>query len=290
MQITRPKLRPLFGFCLISILAVLCSFQLSCTPPVDTSLPTPLQVSFIDVGQGDAIAVSCDGGILLIDTGPATGAESLLKTLKNLGFTRFDKLVITHPHEDHIGGLTRVLKSFAIGDVFMPAAFSATGTFTDILTAIRNKGLTINHPTPGSSFTVGTAVCTVLAPNSAAYDALNNYSLVIRLVYANTSLLFAGDAQAESEQEILNQGFTVRSDILKVSHHGSTDATSVAFLKAVAPRYAVISAGQDNDYGHPHTGTLAKLNTADVRTYRTDRNGTITMLSDGSNITIRTEK
>jgi competence protein ComEC len=290
MPITRPKLRPFLGLFLIPILAVLCCFQLSCTPPADTPPPTPLQVTFIDVGQGDAIAVSCDGSSLLIDTGPAAGADSLLKTLRNLGFTRFDKLVITHPHEDHIGGLTRVLNNFAIGDVILPAIVSTTGAFTDILTALQNQGFKINHPAPGSSFTIGTAVGTVLAPNSAAYDSLNNYSIVIRLNYANTSFLFSGDAQTESEQEILDRGFTVRSDVLKVSHHGSTDATSTAFLKAVAPRYAVISVAKDNDYGHPHAGTLAKLNAADVRIYRTDQHGTITMLSDGSNITVRTEK
>jgi len=288
---TRGKIFRLFPalFC-ATLLAVGLLFQAGCASPAETALSGQLQVIFIDVGQGDAIAVRSEDSAMLIDAGPNTATDSLLKTLVNRGFTRFDPLVITHPHEEHIGGMDQVIERFTIGRILMPDVTTTTSTFSNLLNSIQRKGLSVSHPAPGDSFPVGTATCTVLAPNAATYDALNNYSIVIRLVYANTAFLLVGDAQTESEHEMLDRGYSLKSDVLKVGHHGSSDATSSEFLKAVAPRYAVISVGRDNDYGHPHAVTLAKLKAADVQIYRTDLNGTITFTSDGSNLTIGTEK
>jgi competence protein ComEC len=284
------KLGLIFGLLLAIVLIASLSFQF--LPVRETASPVPagLQVTFIDVGQGDSIAVQCDSSNLLIDAGPNTATDGLLKTLRNLGIRRFDTLVITHPHEDHIGGMDKVIQDFDIGKVFMPDATTTTKTFSDLLRAISSKGLNVTHPAPGDSFTVGAAVCTILAPNSPSYPDLNNYSIVIRLVYGNTSFLFTGDAQTDSEKEMLIRNLTLKSDVLKVGHHGSSTSTSNEFLLAVSPRYAVISVGKDNDYGHPHPGTLAKLNAAGVQTYRTDLNGTVTFSSDGTNIGVKTEK
>ena len=129
----------------------------------------------------------------------------------------------------------------------------------NVLTAIKNKGLAITTPMPGTVFYLGQAQCTILAPNSPTYKDMNNYSIVIRLVYGTTSFLFTGDAEAESEKEMLSKGYNIKSDVLKVGHHGSNTATSPEFLKAVSPKYAVISVGKGNDYGHPHQVTLDKL-------------------------------
>ena len=227
---------------------------------------------------------------MLIDAGTNASTGTLLNDIKGLGISRFDVVVATHPHEDHIGGMDAVINQFGICQVYMPNVTTSTNTFKDVLTAIKNKGLTVTAPTPGTSFYLGDAQCTILAPNSQTYDDLNNYSIVIKVVFGNTSFLFTGDAQVQSEQEMLSKGYDLKSDVLKVGHHGSDTATSSGFLKAVAPKYAVISVGAGNDYGHPHQITLDKLATAGVRVYRTDLNGTITIASDGSVLTVSTAK
>jgi competence protein ComEC len=139
-------------------------------------------------------------------------------------------------------------------------------------------------------FNLGNAQCTVLAPNSATYQDMNNYSVVIKVVFGSNSFLFTGDAQTQSEQEMLARGYNLQADVLKVGHHGSDTATSPAFLAAVKPKYAVIEVGAGNDYGHPHAITLQKLAAAGVTVYRTDLNGNVTITSDGSNISISAAK
>jgi len=153
-----------------------------------------------------------------------------------------------------------------------------------MLKAIKNKNLTPVHPTPGMVFNLGNAQCTVLAPNSTKYTDLNNYSIVIRVVFGSNSFLFTGDAQTQSETEMLAKNYHLKADVLKVGHHGSDTATSPAFLAAVNPKYAVIEVGAGNDYGHPHAVTLQKLAAAGVTIYRTDLNGTVTVTSNGSNL------
>jgi competence protein ComEC len=251
---------------------------------------TTLQVRFLDVGQADSELIQCDGKSMLIDAGTNATATSLVATLKGLGITRFDVVVGTHPHEDHIGGLDNVISSFDIGIVYMPEVSADTDTFRDVLTAIKNKGLSITTPVPGTGFDLGKAHFTIFAPNSASYDDLNNYSIVLRMDYGNTSFLFTGDAQALSEQEMLTKGFNLKVDVLKVGHHGSSTSTLPAFLKAVSPRYAVIEVGKGNDYGHPAQVTLDDLRSAGVTVYRTDLNGTVTITSDGVSLNMRSER
>ncbi len=135
----------------------------------------------------------------------------------------------------------------------MPKVSNNTRTFEDVLLAIKNKGLTVTTPLPGSSFTFGNDIqCTILAPNGQGYPDLNSYSIVIKMTYNNISFLFTGDTETDSEMEMLAKGYNLKADVLKVGHHGSTSSTSPEFLKAVSPKYAVIFVGKDNPYGHPH--------------------------------------
>jgi competence protein ComEC len=258
------------------------------TPPATTtSTIAPvgnLVVSFLDVGQGDAEIVQVNGQAMLIDAGTNASTAALVGDIKALGLTRFDVVVGTHPHEDHIGGMDAVINQFGIGTIYMPKVTTTTKTFSDVLTAIKNKGLSITTPTVGSTFTLGSAQCTILAPSNPSSNDLNNASIVIKLTYGTTSFLFTGDAQTESEQAMLLGAFSLKADVLKVGHHGSSTSTSPAFLNAVSPKYAVIEVGAGNDYGHPHQGTLDKLGSAGVKVYRTDLNGTVTATSDGSAI------
>jgi len=266
------------------------SCQFLSTPGKETHKSTDFRITYLDVGQGDAELIQSGGQTMLIDAGGNSTAKSLVNLLQNKGITKIDVLVGTHPHEDHIGGLDAVINQFDIGTIYMPEVAATTKTFEDVLTAIETKGLTVTSPKPGKTFTLGTATGTILAPNGKDYDDLNNYSIVIRVTYGNTSFLFAGDAETKSENEILAKGFNVHAEVLKVGHHGSTSSTSDNFLKAVSPEYAVIEVGKGNDYGHPHQETLDKLNTAKVKIYRTDLNGNITFTSDGNKITVETEK
>lgn len=264
--------------------------------PVPTTSPAspfsePLKVSFIDVGQADCVIIQYGNSTMIIDAGGNATATSLVSTIKKININKFDVVVGTHPHEDHIGGLDGVINNFDIGAIYMPKVSNSTKTFEDVLLAIKNKGLTVTAPIPGTNFNLGNDVqCTILAPNSNNYEDLNSYSVVIKMTYGNTSFVFTGDAENDSEKEILTKGYNLKADVLKIGHHGSTSSTSSEFLKAVSPKYAVIFVGKDNTYGHPHQETINKLNTAGTKVYRTDLNGTITFTVSGSDISVDTEK
>jgi len=248
-----------------------------------------LTVRFLDVGQGDSEFVTLPNGkTMLIDAGEAEYGDRVVSDLRALCVTKIDYLVATHPHADHIGGLPKVIESFAVGTVFMPNATATTQAYKKLLTSIQSKGLRAGIVRAGAAlFDEDGVAAVVVAPNSDSYDDLNNYSVVIRLSYKNNVFLFMGDAEALSEKEITAN---VQADVLKVGHHGSSSSTSAAFLKRVAPKYAVIEVGADNDYGHPTAAVLKRLSSAGVVVYRTDQNGTVTMTTDGANISVTTER
>jgi competence protein ComEC len=211
--------------------------------------------------------------------------------LQSQGVKRLDYLILTHPHEDHIGSADSVIRTFEIGRVIMPQKNATTQTFTDVVNAIKAKSLGVTAPKVGMTLDLGSEVdAQVLAPGGSSYEDVNNYSVVVRLVYGNTSFLFTGDAQAESESQMISSGLNLKADVLKVGHHGSNSSTTPGFLSKVSPECAVISVGTGNSYGHPTQATLDKLSNAGVKVYRTDQNGTIVAESDGTNITFNSIK
>jgi len=248
-----------------------------------------LNVHFIDVGQADSILIQQGNQSMLVDAGNNADNTLVKNYVSAQGITHLDYVVGTHPHEDHIGGLDYIINSFSIGKIYMPKAPSTTKTYEDVLTAISNKGMKISAPTPGDSFKVGDATVTILAPNSSSYDDLNNYSIVLRVTYGNTSFMLDGDAESLSESQILNKGFNVKADVLKVGHHGSSSSTSLSFLNKVNPKYAIISVGAGNSYGHPTEQTISRLQGKGITIYRTDECGTIVATSDGSSISFNTK-
>ena len=245
-----------------------------------------LAVSFIDVGQGDAALIQCDGHNMLIDAGTNASTDALLDYLDNVGASTYDLVVGSHPHEDHIGGLDKVIANYDVSNVWMPRVQADTKTFEDVLLAIQAKGLKVTAPTPGTSFVLGGATVTALVPNSGSYSETNDYSIVLRIDYGSTSFLFTGDAEAASESEMLAAGADLHADVLKIGHHGSSSSTTDAFLDAVDPDYAIVSCGADNSYGHPHGETVSKLNAMGIKTLRTDELGTIVIRSDGQSISL----
>lgn len=250
-----------------------------------------LQVHFIDVGQGDSILVKKDDSSMLIDAGNNWDGEKVVNYLRDQGISKLDFLVGTHPHADHIGGLDDVIDAYDIGKIIMPNAIATTKTFEDVLDSIQNKNMTISKARVGDKYDLDGATIEILAPISDEYSSLNNYSIVLKLTYGTTSYLFTGDAEVLSENEMVNRDMAIlKSDVLKLGHHGSSTSTSSEFLDAVDPTYGVITVGEDNDYGHPHREVMALINEKGIKTYRTDLQGTIISVSDGNNISFGTDE
>lgn len=253
------------------------------------AIKSNLKIHFIDVGQADSILIEQDKKYMLIDAGNNGDGKLVKNYLIKEGIKSLEYVIGTHPHEDHIGGLDYVINDFNIGKIYLPKATSTTKTFQDVVVAIKNKGMKAAVPKPGDTFNLGTAKCTILAPNSSEYKDLNNNSVVIKLEFGSNSFLFTGDAEDISEKEILAKGFNVKADLLKIGHHGSHSSTTGEFLSKVNPKYAVISCETGNDYGHPHKETVDKLKNKNIPVYRTDEQGTIIATSNGKTISFNTK-
>ena len=173
--------------------------------------------------------------------------------------------------------------------MIFPKVTANTKTFENLVTAVSNKEKKFTTPLTGNKYKLGEAEFEILAPSSDSYQSLNNYSVVIKMTYGNNSFIFTGDAETLSEIEILNSYDTIKADVLKVGHHGSTTSTSIKFLNAVSPKYAVISVGKDNSYNHPTKTTMDKLKDLKIPVYRTDEQGTIECISNGRDITFNVE-
>lgn len=284
------RLFPALAVALLTLLLFGCARGVERVPAGSQGAGNQLRVHFIDVGQADSILVQLPGGQnLLVDAGNNGDGQLVTDYLRKCGVRRIDFLVGTHPHEDHIGGLDAVIGSFDTGKVYMPRVTYNTRTFEDVLRAVEARGLKITPARAGVEIPCeGGASALMLAPMGEKYDSLNNYSPVIRVTYGQVSFLLAGDAESQSEAEMIRGGANLRADVLKVGHHGSKTSTSAAFLKAVSPGYAVISLGAGNDYGYPHSETLQKLK--NVKVYRTDKNGTVVFSTDGAEIKVSAEK
>lgn len=266
--------------------AVLCLVSELSRAPV--AVPEgDLAVHFIDVGQGDAALLVTSGGAVMIDAGPRSAKES------TLGYVRahtgkIDLMILTHPHEDHIGGAAHILGSVPTAKVVMPDVTSDTETFEGLLDAIEDSGSAAAVASAGDVYDVGGMRITILAPLGSDYDSMNDYSIVCRVDYGERSFMFTGDAETASENEILDacDDEDLRCDVLKVGHHGSSTSSSKEFLEALRPQIAVISLAADNSYGHPHSKTLKRLKNAGVsEIYRTDTSGTVVLVTDGHTIT-----
>ncbi|NFI54976.1 MBL fold metallo-hydrolase [Clostridium botulinum] len=283
---------------LISMLLALSVvlFTLGCSQPTKASTNNittttqsnlvDMKIHYIDVGQGDSELIQIGDKNVLIDAG--CNDNKALNYLKSMGINKLDYVIATHPHEDHIGGMTTIINNFNIGEFYAPKVAHTTRTFENMVKALQSKGLKITVPKVGDTLTIGNGAIQFLAPNSDMYENLNNYSIVMRLKYGNKAFIFTGDAESLSEGEILAKQLDIQSDVLKLGHHGSYSSTSNEFLNKVNPKYAIASCGKNNDYGHPHKQTTDKLNKKGIEIFRTDTNGTIISTCDGNNISFNT--
>jgi len=247
------------------------------------------EIHFLDVGEADCAIVVCDGHCMLIDGGNADDSALIFSYLRDHGFRHLDCVVCTHPHEDHAGGLAAALNCAAADRALSPVETSDSQAFANFLKYLEKQGRSVTVPAAGDTFRLGSAQVQILGPVSAAAEG-NNASIVLRIVYEETSFLFTGDAEREEELEIIEAGYPLESTLLKVGHHGSYTSTSYPFLYHASPAYAVISVGADNPYGHPHESTLSRLSDAEVRVFRTDLYGTVICRSDGQALNFSCEK
>lgn len=244
-----------------------------------------LEVHYIDVGQGDSILVKQNGESLLIDGGSAEYSDTVLNYLKDNNISNLKYVIATHPHEDHIGGLKKVIDNITVENIIMPKVVHTSNTYENLLKSISNKGIKITTPKSSDTYSIGASTLEILAPINNNYVDLNNYSIISKLKFGNRSFIFTGDAEKLSEGELIDKQLDLSADVLKVAHHGSDSSTSQVFLDAVNPTYAVISVGKDNSYGHPTQTVMNRLKDKNIKTYRTDESGTIIATSDGTNIT-----
>ncbi len=265
------------------------TIQTTSIPPQTVPKNHMLTVSFIDVGQGDAIFLqSPNGKTMLIDAGPTNSASKVVTFLKNKGISSLDIVIATHPHEDHIGGMTSILNSFTVYKFIDIGYPQTTRVYEDMLNIIDQKNIPYITVKAGDLINWdATTTIRVINPQRTFVDNLNDNSIVLKLTYGTINFLFMGDAGKLVEDQIHDN---IESEILKVSHHGSQYGTSPTFIRKVSPQVSVISVGADNPYGHPAKETLQCLYNAGSKVYRTDQVGTITISTDGNTYQIKTEK
>lgn len=250
-----------------------------------------LEVHFIDVDQAECILIKAPEKNILIDAGDIGYGKTIENYLRTNGIFRIDLLILTHPHADRIGSASHIIGRFPVSEVIMPEIpeefLPTTSLFEELLRSLSKKGCSVSYAEKGMSFELGKdAVLEILSPVGYSGDNLNNYSVISKLTFGETSFLFTGDAEEEIELLLLSSGSDISCSVLSAGHHGSSTSNSVAFLKAVSPEYAVISCGYGNDYGHPHKKVISAFKDFGIKYYRTDYNGDIVFGSDGKNIKI----
>lgn len=265
------------------------------TSTVTSAAPEPIpnnstfEVHYIDVGQADAALVLCDGQAMLIDGGNAADSNLIYAYLKKLSLDHLKYIVCTHAHEDHVGGLSGALNYATVDVAFSPVTSYDSKAFGNFVTYLEKQNVSITVPKAGNSFSLGSSTVSVLGPIKSSTDP-NNTSIVLRVVYGETSFLFTGDAERDEEQDIINAGYMLDSTVLKVGHHGSETSTSYLFLREIMPEYAVISVGAGNSYGHPTDAVLSRLRDADAKVFRTDLQGDVICTSDGKAVSFSVDR
>lgn len=266
------------GFILIILLCIflglLSYFQ---NKPLINIHEDILRIYYLNVGQADSTLVINNGETMLIDGGNEADSPLIIKYIKRLGISKIDYIIATHPDSDHIAGLDKIILAFDVGCVYMPITNKSNKEMNELYNAIEDKN--VIHPNASDYFYLGNSKCTILNSGDTSKVSDNNSSIVLQLDYGETNCLFMGDAESEVEENVTWNDI----DILKVSHHGSKDATSLTFLEKVKPEYSIISVGKDNSHNHPSNETLSNLNAVNSTIYRTDENGTIILTSDGTN-------
>ncbi|MFC2033772.1 MBL fold metallo-hydrolase [Chloroflexota bacterium] len=263
------------------------------TPAYTTPSPIPpisdeeLKVYFIDVGQGDSILIDLAEIEILIDGGGKS--PGVVPFLRDYVDGALEVVVATHPHADHIGGLISVLSSFEVEEIWHNGDTSTSQTFSQFMAGVNSEGAEVTVALVGDTIEVGELVLDVLHPADTK-GSTNSNSIVLRLTYGEIDFLFEGDAEQEAEGEMLEAGLLGDIEVLKIGHHCSKTASSVAFINLIRPEIAVYMAKEGNSYGHPHQEALDTLGAVGAGVYGTDVHGNVVITTDGNTFDIATEK
>ena len=253
-------------------------------------LLNPIEVKFIDVGQADScLIVTANNDAILVDAGEDRDAEEIIEVIEEYDLEDIDLMVLTHPHADHIGGAKTILEKYKVKEVMMCSFVSTSKLFSNLLSTLESQELNVIQAEIGKTFNIDDVAIQVVGTDSVPDDN-NNSSIVMKVTYGTVDMLLAGDAEIPAEKVILENGFDLTAEVLKLGHHGSRTSSGDEFLATVQPKIGIISCGLDNKYGLPDEDVLSRLDSHKVQYYRTDEVGTVTLEIDGENIVTSLEE
>lgn len=256
-----------------------------------TDLGDDFSASFVNVGTADACCIRCHGKNILVDTGTSLSYDKLSAYLRRNNFDSFDAVIISHPDGDHIGGASEIAEDFTVEEIYMTPLpenlIPDTDEYTEFENSVEENKIKVTYPKPGSTVQIGDMTLEFFSP-AKAYDNTNDNSLVFRLTYGENSILFTGDISTDVEEDLLNSDTELKSDVLKIAHHGSKTSSSEEFLKAVDPEISIVSVGMSYD-NLPDYNTMARINHYSDSLYSTNTDKTIVITSDGKSINVQTK-
>ena len=249
-----------------------------------------ISVHFIDVGQGDCVLIDTPEKDMLIDCGEEEYAGKVIMYLRKYGVTKLDYIIASHPHSDHMGGMSRIMTAFEAGEFIMPDVpddmIPQLEFYADAMNVITAKGISLTYSEIGRSISLceGTQL-EIIGPIGTDYSDLNSYSIIAKLISGNRSFLFTGDMEKDAEYVMAGSWLSdLSADVIKVPHHGSASSSSMDFVIRVHPEYAVFSVGDDNKYGHPNSEVIAFYRSIGCKTLLTMHCGDIVFITDGNDI------
>lgn len=274
------RLKTLSVILILTILLSACSLF---SPKTDFKLSEgEAAFHFIDVGQGDCTLLHTKDTVILIDTGTYETSQDTADYIRELGIKRIDCLVLTHPHEDHMGGASIILANFDVGTVFVNKNTSPSYFYERFIDEVTRQDITLEFPNLDCVYEYGDLRVKFLSPKKDYADE-NHNSITAMVTFGETKALFMADAEAVVESDLIDE-YNLKANILKVGHHGSRNASHYEFLNSVLPGICIISCGKDNSYGHPHKETVKRIEKLGSAILRTDEKGTIRLKTDGKKI------
>lgn len=251
-----------------------------------------LIVHMIDVGQADSFLLVQGDQVALVDCGTRSSGKDVVAYLQRLGITKINYLFGTHPHDDHMGGMYDVITNFEIETIIIPEVKNGEVTanwYLKLMKEIRDGGYQVEHPRLDMVYHIGDADIKVIGPISKPVNNVNNYSIVLKVSFGEMDMIMTGDAEKAVEREILEAGYDIEAEILKLGHHGSDTSSSAEFLDAIDPEYALVSAGVGNQYDHPIESVMEEMEERDIKLYRTDESGTVILLITSDDVSFNCE-
>lgn len=266
-----------------------------------------LILTMINVGQADCFLLNQNGKTALVDCGEIDTVEQAVEYLKKIGITKLDYVIGTHPHSDHMGGMYKIITNFEVGKIIIPDKDVTTnwykvlkselekvyysGEYSEDVseTELGKAYYDVENPEVGDVYELGLATIEVIGPMEEEYSAINNYSIVLKVTFGEMDIIMTGDAESKSEREILKSNQDLDAEILKLGHHGSDTSSCDAWLDAISPKYALISAGLGNIHEHPTQSVMEELEERDIKVYRTDESGTVRVIITSDDVSFSCE-